>query len=306
MRKFWGLTKRNMMVFFEDKQSVVFSLLTSIIVFVLYMLFLRRTFVDAIYSILDSAEGLKGFIETQDIDTYTSLLLFTGILGSAMITVPFHCLTILVKDRENGVDLDISASPIRRWQIVLSYFTASAISAILMTFVILTAGLVFLISTGSVYLNAGNVMASYGIVVLGSVSATAFFMIVVLFFRSSSSCGAFFGILSAAAGFVIGAYIPVSQFSEGIQTACNIFPASHITILLRNTLLSGVLGQMDQSIGGLDNGMFTDTLRETFSFTAHIFEQNLGVPAMICYVIVFTLACIAGMIFTYAKTYRRN
>lgn len=48
MNKFIGLTKRNLLIFFKDKQSVIFSLMTSIIVFVLYLLFLRGTFVDAI------------------------------------------------------------------------------------------------------------------------------------------------------------------------------------------------------------------------------------------------------------------
>ena len=43
MNKFIGLTKRNLLIFFKDKQSVIFSLMTSIIVFVLYLLFLRGT-----------------------------------------------------------------------------------------------------------------------------------------------------------------------------------------------------------------------------------------------------------------------
>ena len=76
------------------------------------------------------------------------------------------------------------------------------------------------------------------------------------FFKTSSACGAFFGILSAVSGFVIGAYIPISQFSDRVQTVCNIFPASHITILLRNTLLKGILKNIDTNIGGIDEGAF--------------------------------------------------
>lgn len=33
MNKFIGLTRRNLLIFFKDKQSVIFSLMTSIIVF---------------------------------------------------------------------------------------------------------------------------------------------------------------------------------------------------------------------------------------------------------------------------------
>lgn len=45
---------------------------------------------------------------------FANLILLTGILGSAMITVPYNCLITLVKDRENKVDYDILATPLKR------------------------------------------------------------------------------------------------------------------------------------------------------------------------------------------------
>jgi len=41
MRKFVGLTKRNLLIYFKDIQSIFFSMLTPIIVLVLYVLFLK-------------------------------------------------------------------------------------------------------------------------------------------------------------------------------------------------------------------------------------------------------------------------
>ena len=222
MNKFIGLTKRNLLIFFKDKQSVIFSLMTSIIVFVLYLLFLRGTFVDAIQSAMKEAPGLADLVQDKDVKMYANLTLLVGILGSALITVPFNCLTVVVRDKENKVDYDILSTPIRRWQVILSYFTAAVISAVVMTGIILTVGLLLLGTQGDLYMGAKEIAQAYGIVVLGSFSATALFMIVVLFFKSSSACGAFFSMVSAAAGFVIGAYIPISQFSDGVQTVCNI------------------------------------------------------------------------------------
>lgn len=131
-------------------------------------------------------------------------------------------------------------------------------------------------------------------------------MIVVLFFKSSSACGAFFSMVSAAAGFVIGAYIPISQFSDAVQTVCNIFPASQVTILLRNALLNALLQHMDTAIGGLDNGMFVESIKETFSFDASLFGQNYGMSSMIIYVAAFMVLCVAVMIFVYGKTYKKK
>ena len=60
--------------------------------------------------------------------------------------------------------------------------------------------------------------------------------------------------------------IPISQFSEAIQTICNIFPASQITIVLRNVLINGLLEHMNTTLDGVDQGMFVTSIKELFSF----------------------------------------
>ena len=97
MNKLFGLTKRNLLVYFKDKTSVFFSVLTPIIIFALYVLFLKDTYVSQIQ---DSAKGLESFIDISDIENLTASLLLAGILGSALITIPFQALTTIVKDKE--------------------------------------------------------------------------------------------------------------------------------------------------------------------------------------------------------------
>ena len=303
MRKYIGLTKRNLLIYFKDYQSILFSMITPIIVFVLYLLFLKDTFVSPIK---DATIGLEQWILDEDINMFVNGLLLTGILGTTMITVPYNCLITIIRDRENKIDYDISATPIRRVQIVLSYFTASALSAFIMAAIILTGGLCIMGVQGTLYLGVKDVAALYGITFLGAISATSLFMIVVLFFKTSSASGAFLGILSAACGFVIGAYIPISQFSEGVQTFCNVFPGSGITVLYRNSLLNPLLDKMNQNIGGLDEGMFVEAMRETFVFDSHLFGQTIsrgGVVGMVCIVAVVTTILI-GII--YPKIYQRK
>ena len=300
-----GLTKRNILVYFKDKQSVVFSVLTSIIVFALYLLFLKGTFVDAIDSVVSGVPLLKARISDADLDTLTNITLLVGILGTAMITVPFNCLTTVVSDRENNVDQDILATPVSRGQIILSYFLASSISAILMTGFIMTVGLITLRISGDLHMKAGSVLGAYLVIILGCVSSTALFMNIVLFFKTSSASGAFFGILSAVAGFVIGAYIPISQFSESVQSVCNVFPASHTTMLLRNTLMNGILDHIDSNIGGVDGGLFVNSVRDVYTFNACMFGKNVDVKGMILYILFIAVISIVSMIILYSKKYKR-
>ncbi len=305
MRMYAGLTRRNILVYFKDKQSVIFSLLTSMIVFALYLLFLKGTFVNAINDVIGAIPLLKDRIEPKDLDMMTSMILLTGILGSAIITVPFNCLSTVVGDKENNVDQDILATPIRRWQIVLAYFSAAAISAILMTGIILTAGLVILSLTGNVHMSGASIAKAYLVTAFGCISSTALFMIIVQFFRSASACGAFFGILSAVSGFVIGAYIPVSSFSDNVQTVCNLFPGSHVTILLRNALMGGILDHIDENIGGLDNGAFVSAIKDSFTFKARMFGTAMDSSRMVIYTAALIAVSIGVMIVLYSKRYKK-
>lgn len=301
-----GLTKRNMLVYFKDKGAIFFSLLTSVIVLVLYLCFLKGTFEDAFNSSLNEIPMISSLINSEDVDAFINITLLVGMICSALITVPFNCLQTLVKDRENRIDYDISATPIKRWQIILSYFVSASCCACIMTGLILTAGLVILGFEGGIPLSAVDVFKAYGMVFIGAVSATAFFMTFIVFFRSTQSSGAFFGMISAASGFVIGAYIPISQFSTNVQTVCNLFPASHVTVIIRNVLMRGVMENMNRSMGGLDNGLFTEGLRESFSFNSVLFGDKLSVGQSLVYIAGVCIVCMIVMTLVYTGTYKRK
>ena len=306
MRGILGLIKRNLLLFFKDWQSILFSLLTSIIVLVLYLLFLKGTFVSAMQSAMEQYPGLASMLPQKDIDMFANLFLLSGILGSAMISVPFSCITTLVRDRANKVDYDILATPLKRGQIIFAYFVSAVLSSTLLTGFILAIGLVGISLQGDTHLNAIQLVKSFAVVALGSISASAIFMIVVLFFKSVSACEAFFGILSAASGFMIGAYIPISQFSDGVQTVCNLFPASQITIILRNILLNGLLEHINTSLAGTDQGMFVLSLKEYFTFQAKLFNGYLDMNKMLEYILGVILFCIVAQIVIYSVSYKKN
>ena len=306
MRGILGFIKRNVLLFFKDWQSILFSLLTSIIVLVLYLLFLKGTFVSAIQSAMEQYPGLASMVPQKDIDMFANLFLLSGILGSAMISVPFSCITVLVKDRANKVDYDILATPMKREQIILAYFISAVLTSILLNSIILAVGLIGIRMQGNMYLNISQVVKVFSVVALGSISASAIFMIVVLFFKTVSACEAFFGILSAASGFVIGAYIPISQFSNEVQTVCNLFPASQITIMLRNILLNGLLEHINTSLQGVDQGMFVLSLKEYFTFQAKLFNGYLDMNKMLEYILGVILFCIVVQIVIYSGSYKKN
>ena len=58
LRGFMGLTKRNMLVFFTDKGTLFFSMLTPMIILLLYILFLKNNLLSSLKK--------KGFIKVID------------------------------------------------------------------------------------------------------------------------------------------------------------------------------------------------------------------------------------------------
>ncbi|SEM30549.1 multidrug/hemolysin transport system permease protein [Butyrivibrio sp. ob235] len=298
-----GLTKRNMMVFFNDKGAIFFSMLTPIIILALYLLFLKNTFVS---SLEGAAAGLSNFISAADMDQFVNGLLLTGIISTALLTIPYNALEIIVKDREDKVDLDMISTPVKRWEIILSYFLAAVTAAFLQTMIVLACGIGILAVNGSMYLVASDIVKLVGVIFLGTVSSTAIFMLFMMFFRNMGTCSAFMGILSAVSGFVIGAYIPLSEFNKTIQNVCNLVPATGISILIRNYLTGGVLRHMDESIGGVDNGAFMDAMREVFSFNQCALGKTFSLNQSCIYIIIVTVIFIAAIRLIYPKVYNKR
>ncbi len=303
MNKMFGLIRRNLLVYFKDKSAVVFSMLTPIIMLVLYMFFLRGNFVNGIES---AAQQVMGLINPDDISAFANGMLLAGILSSAMITVPYNTLSTIVSDRETKVDFDISATPIKRVQIILAYYVASALSAFIMTTIILVLGIIVISLNSSMYIGGVRIAALFLVAFLGSVSGTAIFMPVMVILKKSSAVSAFMGIISAASGFVIGAYIPLSEFSDGIQNFCNLFPATGITVILKRLILTGLVDNMDNCIGGLDNGMFARIMREEFGFYGQFFGNTLSITQTTLYVSGVTLLFIIAIAVLYPRVYKKK
>lgn len=302
MNKLLGLTKRNLLVYFKDKSSVFFSVLTPIIIFALYILFLKDTYVSQIQ---DSAKGLEAFIDVSDIENLTASLLLAGILGSALITIPFQALTTIVKDKEYKVDYDISATPISRVNIILSYFFAAAISSFIMVLGVTLTGCIAIKAVGY-DISVDSVLKLIPVIALGSVSSSALFMIIMMFFKSTGASSAFMGILSAAAGFVIGAYIPLSNFSSTVESVCTMLPATQVTSLIKKTLLTDNLSLIDAKIGGVDNGLFVQSMEKAFSVNPYFDGKAIEPGQSVIYVLAVFLVSVAAISLLYPRVYKRK
>ena len=266
-----GMTSRNIKVFFKDKMTLFFSILAPLIVFLLYILFLKDTYLTSMKS---SLEGVKDLIDMNDVENIANGWLLSGILASSCITVSLNSLTVMVDDKDRKVDYDYNSSPSNGAVVVLSYFTGALVNTLFITFGVLTIGLVVLSIGGSLYLTFAKVLLLYLVTFLGCASATLLMMVIASFFKKAGALGAFGGIVSAAVGFIIGAYVPLGNFSSGVQTTLAFVPGSHIAALYRDILMSGVTEHVANAMGSNGGPEFLQAIREDFSLSLTMFNYK--------------------------------
>ncbi len=302
LNSYLGMTKRNILVFFKDKTTLFFSMLAPLIVFFLYIVFLKDTYLS---SLKESLTGLEEYVLASDIENIANSWLLAGLLGTSCITVSLNSLHVMVNDKNSKIDYDYNSSPIKGYIVVLSYFTGAFLNTFLITASILTVGLIILNSIGSLYLGFNTVILLYLVTILGCASSTILMMIIVSFFKKSSALGAFSGIVSAAVGFVIGAYIPLGNFSNAIQGVLSLVPGSHVACLYRNLLMKNLLEHIDVSLNGMDSHTFISMAKEAFALNLNMFSYTTSNTFMMVYTSISAILALGLNIVLYKRTVKR-
>lgn len=143
MTGLWNLTRRNVKLFFKDKGTFISSLITPIILLVLYATFLAKVYKD---SFMSAVAGMK--IDVTVINGTVGAQLVSSLLAVSCVTVAFCSNLLMIQDKTSGARADITVSPVKRSTIAISYFLASAFATLIISFTALGVSLLYLLKTG--------------------------------------------------------------------------------------------------------------------------------------------------------------
>lgn len=242
MRTFLALTKRHIKVFFNDKGLFFSSLITPIILLILYATFLAKVYKDSFI------QSCQIPIDEKIIDGAVAAQLFSSLLAVSCVTVAFCSNLIMIQDKVNGVRNDFIVSPAKKSSMALSYFTASLLSTLIVSFTATIACFIYILIKGCWYMSFADVMLIIADVVLLTTFGTALSSIVNVFLTTNGQASAVGTIVSAGYGFLCGAYMPISSFGSGLQNVLMFLPGTYGTSLIRNHALKGVFAEME-SVG---------------------------------------------------------
>ena len=197
--------------FFKDRGMFFASLITPVILLVLYAAFLANVYRDSFISALPegfpAAEKLIGGIVGGQ--------LVSSLLAVSCITVSFCCNMTMVLDKVTGARRDLTVSPVKKSTLALSYYLATFASTLLVCLIAAGAGFIYLAKVGW-YLSFADVMLLFADIVLLVLFGTALSSIVNRFLTTQGQVSAVGTIVSSGYGFICGAYMPIAQFSTSL------------------------------------------------------------------------------------------
>lgn len=283
-----NLIRRNSKLFFKDKAMFFTSLITPIILLILYTTFLgnvyKQSFLSAIPTGFELSEKL--------INAVVAGQLVSSLLAVCCVTVSFCSNMLMVQDKVSGARADLTVTPVNKSMLAVSYYISTLISTLAICVAASVICFIYLSNIGW-YLSFKETVLFLLDVILLVMFGTALSSIINFFLNSQGQISAVGTIVSAGYGFICGAYMPVSSFSAGLQKVISFLPGTYGTGLLRNHALNGVFSELSEM--GMPKE-FVTAFKDSIDCNLYFFDKCVSIEAMYavlcCSVVVLVLAYI--------------
>ena len=289
MKKFFNLTARNVKVFFSDKSMFFASLITPMILLILYVTFLGRVF----HNSLDQ-DALGVVLPDSVINAVVNGQILACLLAVCSVTVAFSSNLLMVNDKITGSNKDIDVSPVKSHTKSLAYFAATFISTIIINLVALILCLIYIRTQNCWYYELKDVLLLFGDVILLSFFGTALASVVNFGLKTQGQLSAVANIVSAGYGFICGAYMPISNFSVLLRDSIMFLPSTYFMSLIKNHALTAPFQEMAKTeIPSQAIDAVKTALDYKISFFYHEVPLNMmyliTITSIVALVIVFIL-----------------
>ncbi len=282
-----ALVKRNCKLFFKDKGLFFTSLITPLILLVLYATFLANVYTDTFNSIFNEA-GIT--IDEKLVKGMVGGELVSSILAVSCVTVAFCSNMLMVQDKFSGAKRDLTMTPVKSSTLALGYYIATVISTLIVCFVAMGICFIYLAVIGW-YLSFVDVILIVLDVITLVLFGTALSSIINMFLSTQGQLSAVGTIVSSGYGFICGAYMPLSQFGEPLRAVLCFLPGTYGTSLIRNHCLNGTFQKLEEMNMP---SQFVEELKDGIDCNLYFFNNKVDISVMYVIIIV-TVAALIGL-----------
>lgn len=275
MRKLNALIARNFKLFFKDKGLFFPSLIAPLILLFLFIAFLGNVYRDNIRS------ALGGFpVSEALVESVAAGWLLSSLLAVCSVTIAFTANAVMVQDKALRQADDIFVSPISRSLVALSYFLSTFFITALICAVALMGGLLYIYIVGW-HLTFLDLLKTISDMLLLVLFGTALSSVICHFLKSQGGIAAIQMIVSAAYGFLCGAYIPLGSLVSWLKNLLMFLPGTYGTSLLHLHLMNSAVEAFQGE--GIPSE-YLDGLRNGFDCSLSFFDHT--VPEWSCYLVL--------------------
>ncbi|NTM33484.1 ABC transporter permease [Enterococcus faecium] len=226
-----ALCKRNLKIYFSNSVTVFFSLLGALIVFGLYLLFLRKNMVTQ-------------FDRLTDGPIIADFWVLGGILATTSLTTSFTALSQFIKDKAENKFMDFIITDKNASHLLIGYFLRGIIISFCMHVAVLILCLVYFQFQENCQFTVIMWLKALGISLLSSFNLTVINLIVCTLINTESTLHTISSILGAISGFMCTAYLPIGSFSGFTEIIIKILPISYASSSFRRIFISPIITNM--------------------------------------------------------------
>lgn len=292
--KLLSLIARNIKVYFKDKMAFFLSMISPMILVVLFLTFLRGVYEDSLISSLP--DGMT--IDEKLVNAFAGGWLFSSILATSCITVAF-CSNIIVQDKLNHVYEDFAISPIKKSTMRLSYVISNFITTLIVCLILFIVSLIYLAIVGW-YLSFTDILLILADMLLSIFFGSLLMSLISLFISSQGQYSAVCTLISSMYGFICGAYMPIHSMGEGIQKFVCFLPGTYGTVIFRQGYMNGILNEIGKTVPN----EVVEGIRQGFDGKISFFNINVSTLAM--FIILIMSLSIITIIYLLATKIKKN
>lgn len=239
MKVLLSLVTRHTKLFFKDKGMFLSSLITPLILVLLFVTFLGNVYRDSFN--LCIPDGLD--VPNSLIEGFVGGWIFSSLLATSCVTIAFCSNLLMIQDKADCILPDITIAPVKKSTLSLSYFISSVLVTLIICYLATFVGFIYLACVGW-YLSFIDVLLILFDVLLLVLFGTALSSIVNYFLSTQGQMSVVGTLVSTVYGFICGAYMPMSQFGAGLQKTLMFLPGTYGTSLLHSHYMRGVLDEL--------------------------------------------------------------
>lgn len=240
MKILFSLVRRNMKLFFNDIGMFLSALITPLILLILYSTFLKNVYKSSFLSYIP--QGVT--ISDKLVNGFVSAQMFSSLIAVSCVTVACCVNLTMVQDKVTGARKDFTIAPVKPSIIALSYYISSVFNTLIIIVVATIASFIY-ISTQGWYFSAVDIITIFLDIILLTLFGTAISSVINCKLTTQGQMSAVGTIISCSYGFICGAYMPISQFSDKLKNVLLCLPFSYATSIFRNHSMRGFFEEME-------------------------------------------------------------